>query len=91
MSNKVSVKNGAMLSTVVNKKHERSKTKMNIGERIKNLRLERNMTAIELAQRVGVARSMISQIERGSRTLSVPLAIEISKVLEVPLFELILT
>lgn len=64
---------------------------MNIGERIKTLRLERNMTAIELAERVGVARSMISQIERGSKTLSLPLAAEIAKVLEVSVLDFILT
>lgn len=47
---------------------------MSIGENLKRLRLDANMTQAELAERVGVSLPMICQIERGSKTLSLPLA-----------------
>lgn len=55
---------------------------MSIGENLKRIRESRNITQVELAETVGVASPMICQIERGSRALSLPLALEIAKVLK---------
>lgn len=47
---------------------------MSIGENIRSMREKKNITQNELAEQIGVAQSMIAQLERGSKTLSVPLA-----------------
>ena len=39
---------------------------MNIGERIKNLRLSKLMTQKELAQKLGISRSYVSRIEKAA-------------------------
>lgn len=54
---------------------------MNIGANIKARRLALNMTQKELAEMVNVDQSMICQIERGTKTLSLPLGMEIATVL----------
>lgn len=55
---------------------------MNIGDNVRRIRTERNMTQIELAERVGVSQSMINQIERGTKALNVNLAAQMAVVLE---------
>jgi XRE family transcriptional regulator of biofilm formation len=40
---------------------------MSIGQRIQRLRVQRNMSQTDLAERSGVKQSLISRIERGSR------------------------
>ena len=55
---------------------------MNIGDNVKRIRTERNMTQLELAKRVGCSQSMINQIERGTKALNVNLAAQIAEVLE---------
>lgn len=62
---------------------------MTIGENIKEIRIERNMSQLQLAREVNVTQSMIAQLERGSKTLTVPLGKELAKVLGVSLMELI--
>lgn len=62
---------------------------MTIGENIKEIRIERNMSQLQLATAVNVTQSMIAQLERGSKTLTVPLGKELAKVLDVSLMELI--
>ncbi len=62
---------------------------MSIGENIRNLRFQKKLTQDELAKKVGVARSMIAQIERGTKALSMPLGVEIAKVLQCDIKELI--
>lgn len=61
---------------------------MSIGENIKRLRESCNLTQSELAELVGVTQSMIAQVERGSKTLSVPLGQEIAKALNCELTDL---
>ncbi len=58
---------------------------MSIGENIKQKRLACNMTQKELAEKVKVDQSMICQLERGTKTLSLPLGKEITQVLQCPL------
>ena len=52
-----------------------------IGENIKKIRLAKGLNQKELAKRVHVVPSMICQIERGSRTVSLVLAEEMAQVL----------
>lgn len=54
---------------------------MSIGENLKRIRLERGMTQEHLAAAVGVSIPMISQAERGTKTITLPLANEIATVL----------
>lgn len=62
---------------------------MNIGENTKKIRLEAGLTQEELAKKVGVGRSMLAQIERGTKTLSLPLAIDLADALECSVYDFI--
>lgn len=61
---------------------------MSIGETVKRLRQQNGMTQKELGERVGVTTAMICQIERGSRVLSLPVAKDMTAVLQCSLEEL---
>ena len=54
---------------------------------IRAARLERNMTAQELAERAGVSRPLLSRVEKGDMTVSLGAVFEIATILGVPLFE----
>ena len=54
---------------------------MSIGENLKRNRLEREMTQEKLAEAVGVTAPMITQVERGTKTITLLLANDIAKVL----------
>ncbi|MCU9614509.1 helix-turn-helix domain-containing protein [Caldibacillus lycopersici] len=57
-----------------------------IGDRVKNLRLERKMSLSELAEKAGVAKSYISSIERNLQSNpSIQFLEKISNVLHVPI------
>ena len=56
---------------------------MSIGENIARLREERGLTQRDLAANVGVSQSMIAQIERGTKTVTYPLAKVIAGVFNV--------
>jgi len=56
--------------------------------RIKEIREEKHITQAELAEQVGLNRSMISYIESGRKTLSIKIASEIADFLNVTLDEL---
>ena len=58
---------------------------MSIGENIKKYRIAKNLTQEELAEVVGVAQSMICQIERGTKTPTLPLGKDIAIALNCPL------
>lgn len=62
---------------------------ISIGENIKARRQAMGMTQEELACAVGVGRSMITQIERGSKIPNVILARDISRVLQCALNDLV--
>lgn len=54
---------------------------MNIGKNIKLIRIKADMQQVELAQRLGISQSMLSQIERGTKTCSMPLGADIAEAL----------
>ena len=58
---------------------------MSIGVNIKRLRTARGMTQKEMAERIQVDPSMVCQIERGTKTPSLPLG----RCLGVPIEELL--
>lgn len=55
---------------------------MNVGENIKRLRLQCDMTQEKLAEFVGVNQAMICQIERGTKIPTLLLAKSIADTLE---------
>lgn len=61
---------------------------MSIGENVKRLCENKNYTQKELSDAVNVTQSMINQIERGTKTLTVPLGCELTKVLGCDLADL---
>ena len=63
--------------------------KVSIGENIKRLRENRNLTQIQLGEMINVTQSMIAQLERGTRTLTIPFGMDIAKVLGCKFDELI--
>ena len=54
---------------------------MNVGETIRARRQALGITQADMAARLGVAPSMVCQIERGSKAPSLPLAAEIARLL----------
>lgn len=53
---------------------------MSVGENLRRMRKERNMTQEELGKKVFVSFSMISQIERGTKSLTMELAKDIADI-----------
>lgn len=53
-----------------------------IGENIRRIRTEQNMTQSALAEKTGVSVQMINQIEWGTKGLSVPTLIRIAQALK---------
>ena len=60
-----------------------------IGTTIRNIRTAKGMTLTELAKAVGVSQPMLTQVERGTKTLSIPLGVEIAKALGCSIEDLI--
>lgn len=58
-----------------------------LGLMIRSARLERNMTATELAERGGVSRPLLRRVENGDMGVSIGAVFEIAAILGVPLFE----
>lgn len=54
-----------------------------VGPRIQRIRKERNLTAEELSEELGISASHISQIEQGSRKMSVDLLYKLMDALQV--------
>lgn len=54
---------------------------MNAGIKIAKLREAKNVSQAALAEEVGITRSMLCQIERGTKTVTLPLAVQIVKAL----------
>lgn len=57
------------------------------GTLIRTARIERRMTAEELAERAGVSRGLIHRLESGHPGSSLGVAFEVAAVLGIPLFE----
>ncbi len=62
---------------------------MSIGANLKRLRTDKGMSQVELAGAVNVTQSMIAQIERGTKALTMELGREISETLGVSINELL--
>lgn len=56
---------------------------MSIGANVRRLRKEKGISQTELAEAVHVTQSMIAQIERGTKALTMELGMEISEALGV--------
>lgn len=54
---------------------------MSIGENVRLHRENAKLTQDELSAMIGVSRSMLAQIERGSKSLSLPLAVDLAEAL----------
>ena len=61
---------------------------MSLHTKIRELRLRDRLSQEELAQRVGVRRETIGHLENGHYNPSLKLAIDISRVVEVPIEEI---
>ena len=57
----------------------------NIGEKIKRIRIARNLTQQEVADRMGLKRNTVSQWESGARNISVDQLVEYAKIVQVTL------
>ncbi|MBR7085322.1 MAG: helix-turn-helix transcriptional regulator [Oscillospiraceae bacterium] len=59
---------------------------MNI--RLKDIREARNMSQDDIAKQIGVSQQFISRVERGNKSISLDLAVEIADFLNVSLDEI---
>lgn len=57
--------------------------------RLKEIREDRHMTQVELAEKLGVGQSFISRVERGTKALPLSMAYEISQVLKCSIDEIV--
>mgnify|MGYP002801776163 CR=1 FL=1 len=62
---------------------------MSIGEKLRELRQKKGLSQEELAKAVQVSQPWISQIERGTKILTVPLAKELASFFQCSVVELI--
>lgn len=60
---------------------------MNVGAAIRRIRLEKRMSQTELADKVGVRSPMICQIERGTKSPSFQLSVELAEALGCTLYD----
>jgi len=65
-----------------------SEQRVKLGQRIKDLRREKNITQVDLAAKTGIDRSYLGFIERGERNVSFDVIAEIAKALGVGVNEL---
>ena len=62
---------------------------VSLGDRIRKLRKKRGWTQVEMAERVGIDRSFLADVERGKRNLSILNLDLIAKGLKVTLSQLL--
>lgn len=55
---------------------------MSVGENILRIRKDKGITQSYLAEQVGISQAMLCQIERGTKNPSLQVGIEIAKMLE---------
>ena len=53
---------------------------MSIGENIKEMRQRKDWTQREFAERIGISQPMLAQIERGTKTVTLPIGKLIAEV-----------
>ena len=59
------------------------------GERLRELRVERNLTQTELAQRCGSNRPFISNLERGVKVPSLTMVLRLAEALKCRVYDLV--
>jgi transcriptional regulator with XRE-family HTH domain len=59
-----------------------------VGKKIREIRTQRRMSLTRLAERTGVSKSLVSQVERGVSNPSLPVLRALAQALDVPLFTL---
>ncbi|MCI8589711.1 MAG: helix-turn-helix transcriptional regulator [Clostridiales bacterium] len=62
---------------------------MSVGENIRKIREQKNMTQAYVAENAGISQAMLCQIERGTKNPSLQIGAEIARLLECPLEELL--
>lgn len=62
---------------------------MSIGKNIKARREELKLPQVRLAEQAGITQSMLCQIERGTKTVSLPLGKEIADLLDCKIEDLL--
>lgn len=62
---------------------------MSIGEKIKQVRINKGLTQAQLAEKSGVARVSIGNYERGDRTPPSDILVNIAKALDIHMYDLI--
>ena len=62
---------------------------MSIAERIRSLRLGKGVSQAEMAEKLEISQALLCQIERGSKAPSLPVAINIARILGVTLNDLV--
>jgi transcriptional regulator with XRE-family HTH domain len=60
-----------------------------LGENLKRVRIKKDITQIEIARRLGVDRSFVSNIENGKNNPTLSTITSLAKVLDVPSTELL--
>ena len=58
-----------------------------LGLMIRNARIERQLTAEQLAERAGVSRGLVQRVEKGDLASSIGAAFELAAIVGVPLFD----
>lgn len=67
---------------------ERRSPRVQFGERLRSLRLERGMSQEALADRAVVHRTYVSSVERGQRNVSIDIIVRLAAALDVPASDL---
>ncbi len=62
--------------------------KIMFGKHLQNLRNERNLTQENLAEKAGMDRSYLSEVERGLKAISIEKLYQLAQALEIELWEL---
>ena len=58
-----------------------------LGASIRSARIQRRMTAVELAERAGVSRGLVRRVENGDMEAAIGPAFEMAAILGIPLFD----
>ena len=65
-------------------------SKKEVGARLRRLRETRAISQVDLAKRLGVTQSNVSEMERGIRSVTADLAVKLAKTLRVPTDEILI-
>ena len=60
-----------------------------LGKRLRNIRVRKNMSILELAEKSGLSKTMVAQIERGERRGSIESLVALSNTLGVSIEDLL--